>query len=106
MKTSTLQLNKINQTICVRTLFGAIVVTAFLYIYMVNSIAFNAAAHQGIMRSVSIIQSEIGGLESELITESRNIDKTLAAQFGLVKTVENEAAVVLRDNSTRLTLNE
>lgn len=106
MRTLVTQLNNIDQTICVRTLIATIAATAFLYAYMINSIAFNAAAHEDIMRSVSITQSEIGQLESQVIAENRNIKKSMAAEFDLVKTVENEAQIVVRDNSTRLTLNE
>jgi hypothetical protein len=106
MRTLKLQLNKIDDVLCVKGLIAIIAVTAFLYVYMVNTIAFNAAEYKDVVRKVSLTQSQIGTLESELIKENRNIEKTLASKYGLNKTVENEANIVVRQSNTRLTLNE
>jgi hypothetical protein len=106
MRTLQLQINKINDALCVKFLVAAICAVAFMYVYMVNSIAFNAAAHEDIVGMAAVLQSQIGQLESDLISENRKIEKSMAIDFGLTKTVENEAKVVLRDSNTRLTLNE
>jgi serine protease inhibitor ecotin len=106
MRTLQLQLNKIDDALCVKILIGAVVFTAFMYVYMVNSIAFNASSYQSVVKSASILQSQIGQLESSLIAENRKIEKSLAVEFGLSKTVENEANILVRESNTRLTLNE
>ena len=103
MKTSTLALN---QTICVKVLFIAIILVIFSYVYMVNAIAFNAAARESSVAAAAVLESEIGDLESELLSVGRQNNKNLAIEFGLVKSVTNEALIVIRDTNTRLTLND
>jgi len=96
----------LNQEIYVKTLFALIVLTIFIYAYMVNMIAFNAAARGKAVESISILESQMSNLESELIIEGRKNNMELAANLGLVKPIANEVIVVVRDNSARLTFNE
>ena len=103
MRTSTLQINRIQ---CVRLLFIAILAVVFSYVYMINTISFNAASRERISNLISVRQSEISDLETEFLMESRKIDRAIARNFGLVKSVEKEAIVVVRNNNTRLTFNE
>lgn len=103
MKTKTLQINNIT---CVKMLFGAVIISVFVYVYMVNLISFNTANRGRIADLISIRQSEVGELESQFLAESRKIDREVAMNLGLVKSVANDAVVVVRDSNSRLTLNE
>ncbi len=103
MTINTLQ---INRTRCVRALFVAILGVVFTYVYMVNAISFNTASRERLSHMISVRQSEIGELESQLIAKSKEIDRDTALEFGLTKSIENEALVVVRQSNTRLTFNE
>jgi hypothetical protein len=103
MKTRTLQ---INRTQCVRILLAAILIVIFSYVYMINMISFNTASRESLSQLVSVRQSEIGELENQLLNESKKIDRLNASNFGLVKSVENEAIIVVRNSNTRLTFND
>ena len=97
---------KLNQPRVIKMLSATILLSTFAYAYMINVIAFDTASRQTVAESVSIARSEISELESQLMREGRKNNKELAVEFGLVKSVVNEAIVIIRDNSTRLTLNE
>ncbi len=103
MKTRTLQINRIQ---CVRILLVAILIVIFSYVYMINMISFNTASRESLSRLISVRQSEIGELENQLLNESKKIDRLNANNFGLVKSVENEAIIVVRNSNTRLTFND
>ncbi len=103
MTTRTLQINRIQ---FVKIISIAIVGAVFCYVYMINAISFNTAARERISDLISIRQSEISDLESQFLANSRKINREIARNLGLVKSVENEAIVVVRDSNTRLTFNE
>jgi hypothetical protein len=105
MTTKTLKIN-INRVYVIRTLLVAIFCTAAMYIYFIGSIAFSADMRSQISSSVIQLQSEISGLEFDLISASGSIDRSVASELGLIKSVENEAVVVVRNGKTRLTFNE
>jgi hypothetical protein len=102
----TIRTLQINRTKCIRILFVAILAVIFSYVYMINAISFNTASRERLSRIISIRQSEISELESQFLSESKKIDRLTAMNFGLVKSVENEAIIVVRDSNTRLTFND
>ncbi|HMP67416.1 MAG TPA: hypothetical protein PKA60_01565 [Candidatus Paceibacterota bacterium] len=78
----------------------------FLYVYFINSISFSTADRQNTFEMISVRQSEIGDLENKLISDTRKINIQMASAMGLSKSVVNEAIVIVRESSNRLTLNE
>jgi hypothetical protein len=96
----------INQSKIIRTLCLLIVVTMFTYIYLVNAVAFNVASRQNMVESISVLQSEISQLEMNVNEGKQLVTREMAFEMGLVKVAESERVFVLRDQTTRLTLNE
>ncbi|HRY31123.1 MAG TPA: hypothetical protein P5328_01925 [Candidatus Paceibacterota bacterium] len=105
MTIKTLQIN-INRTGCVKTLSMVILGVVFSYVYMINAISFNTASREKVSDLISMRQSEISELESQFLSESKKIDLPVAKSLGLVKSMENETFVVVRQSNSRLTLNE
>lgn len=103
-----MQVNKIqnSQIIITRILFLIILSSMFLYVYFINSISFSTADRQNTFEMISVRQSEIGDLENKLISDTRKINIQMASAMGLSKSVVNEAIVIVRESSNRLTLNE
>lgn len=88
------------------TIVSAIAILVFVYIYLINTIAYSISDRQKLSEIITLKQSEIYNLESLLLSESRKFNKDMAFNYGLTKTVVNEALVITRDNSNRLTFNE
>jgi len=96
---------KINQEKCVKSLFGVIILSIFLYVYMVNVVTFNVLSRSSLVKSISAIESGNSDLETNLISLDRQNSRELATEFGLSQPIINNT-IVVRDYGTRLTLNE
>jgi hypothetical protein len=72
----------------------------------VNAVAFNTASRGELSDSVSILQSKISELELAVNEKSSQIDKEMAVNLGLTQKTENDKIFVLKNQNTRLTLNE
>jgi hypothetical protein len=103
MKTKTLQINKEK---CVQALFVLTIVAIFTYIYLVNAVAFNVASRVQTVKQTAVLRSEINQLEGKMISLNQEFDRELAQQFGLTENVTNKTLVVVRNQNSRLTLND
>lgn len=99
---------KINpsQILAVKSLFSATVLLMFLYLYFVNSAAFNAAAQENFVEEIHQLQTSLNELEFNYMEKSRGIEKDLAVSFGLREIEDSEIIFVQRDLTTRLSFNE
>lgn len=107
MKTQ-IYVKKINpsQILAVKLLFSVTIFLMFLYLYFVNSAAFNAAAQENFIEEIHQLQTSLNELEFDYMEKSRNIEKDSAASFGLREVQDSEIIFVQRDITTRLSFNE
>jgi len=94
------------QKAIVHTLIAIAVLSIVLYLYLVNSTAFNAAAQEKMSDRIAEMQSHIGELELSFIEKNATIDKNLASDFGLVKADESSKIFATRNQTSKLSFNE
>lgn len=90
----------------VKTLFVAIFFLFVLYLYFVNSAAFNAAAQERVASEIYDLQVELSELEFDFIEENKEIKKEMAGDFNLIVSPDSDIAFVRRDQAAKLSLNE
>jgi hypothetical protein len=94
------------QKTIVHSLIALAVLFVVVYLYLVNSAAFNAAAQERMSDRIAEMQSRIGELELSFIEKNATIDKSLASDFGLVKADESAKIFVARNQASKLSFNE
>jgi uncharacterized protein involved in cysteine biosynthesis len=96
----------ITQSRIVKLLVALVFLMMVAYLYCVNVTAFNAASYEQLVAEIDETNSKISELESALNHINRKITKDMAEDYNLVALPESNLTFAIRNNSSRLTVNE
>lgn len=78
--------NSNTRRIIFRILLGSLLSLSVVYIYIIGSITFNVVARKSLDTTAKILNSNISQLELTYLSETNNVNKTLATSLGFADT--------------------